>query len=75
MTAKKSHNITLNEPQPEKLSAIENNAGPNSPIPEQIFLTFPTDICSLEMAQSANQLTGSEKSHKRRLGNAEIIPF
>jgi hypothetical protein len=29
----------------------------------------------MEIAQSANQLTGMEKSHKRRLGNAEIIPF
>ncbi len=42
--AKQSHNTTQKEPQPEMLSAKEQNAEPNNPIPEQIFLTLPTEI-------------------------------
>jgi hypothetical protein len=44
-------------------------------MPEQSFLTDPVDSFWLEIAQSANQLMGIEKTHSSKLGRAVITPF
>ena len=59
---------------PPKLRARTQKAGPNSPMPEQTFLTVPVEAIWPEMARSADQPTGMEKNKRRRFGKAEMSP-